>query len=240
MQQQLASSGIPRRPRGAVESMLDNLLESRVPRLRRPANPLLVWCFLLAAGLLFYWFCVREGASQRADAGWFLTFVVMFLFSRDENRGNPRWWAFIPWAAAFFLELRVESWAPRTFHTVDAPLISHYSAAAGEFLLFILLCIAFLPSICRTDNVSPALWRNLQAIFIIAAFLIASFQTRELLNVLHASSMSVSDQFYLLQRWFSLSALILYTFFACRVGTLLLLRWWFAQRNVEQVSDHPL
>jgi hypothetical protein len=70
--------------------------------------------------------------------------------------------------------------------------------------------------------------------------LIASFQTRELLNVLHASSMSVSDQFYLLQRWFSLSALILYTFFACRVGTLLLLRWWFAQRNVEQVSAQPL
>lgn len=65
VQQQLPSGGIPRRPRGAVESMLDDALELCVPGLRRPANPLLMWCFLLAAGLLFYWFCVREGASRR-------------------------------------------------------------------------------------------------------------------------------------------------------------------------------
>jgi hypothetical protein len=235
MQQSVTGTGIPRRPRGAVESMLDNLLESRAPKLRRPANPVLVWCFLLAAGLLFYWFCVREGASHRADAGWSLTFVVMFVFARDENHGSPPWWAFIPWVAAFFLELRVESSAPRAFQTIDAPLLSHYSLAAGEFLLFILLCIVFLPDKRRPHYVPSGLWRNLQAILLIVGCIIACFQARELLNVLHASTLSFSDQFHLLLRWFSRSTLILYALFACRDGTLLSVRWWFTRRNSEQV-----
>jgi hypothetical protein len=215
--------------------MLDDALELCVPGLRRPANPLLMWCFLLAAGLLFYWFCVREGASQRGDAGWPLTFVVMFVVAGDENRGNRQWWALIPWFAAFLLELRAESWAPRAFQTVNAPLLAHYSLAAGEFLLFILLCIVFLPGIRRPDYVSIRLWRNLQLILLLVGCLIASFQTRQLLNVLHASTMSFSDQFDLLQRWFSHSALILYAFFVCRVSILLSLRWWFTRRNVDRV-----
>ncbi len=124
--------------------MLDNALELRMLKPRSPAHPLLVWSFL------FHWLCVRERALQGADAGWFLTFVVMFLFARDENRGNSPWWAFIPWVTALLL---ICAWKDRR-HALFKPSARHNSLtiqSAGEFLLFIFLCIVFLSGKRRPD-----------------------------------------------------------------------------------------
>ena len=168
MKQQLPSSSIPRRPRGAVESMLDDALESGERKPNRPAKPLLIWSLLLSGGLIFYRFCLRDGAMFRSDAGWFLMiFAGGFLFAADRNFPNRAWWAFMPWGAALLLELRLESAAELAFQRSTAPLLSQYAAAASEFLVFMLLWIVFLPGVRRPDYISSSLWRDSQAILLL-------------------------------------------------------------------------
>ena len=129
MQQQLPSSSIPRRPRGAVESMLDDVLESGERKPNRPAKPLLIWSLLLAGGSIFYWFCVRDGAMFHFDAGWFsLIFAAGFLFAANRTfHHNRAWWAFMPWDAALLLEVRLELVAQLAYQRSTAPLLSQYA-----------------------------------------------------------------------------------------------------------------
>lgn len=240
MQQQLPSSSIPRGPRGAVVSMLDNALESDERKPNRSAKPLLIWRLLLAGGLTFYWICVRDAAMFRSDAGWFLMiFAAGFLFAADRNFHNRAWWAFIPWSAALFLEVGLESVARLAFQRSTAPLLSQYAASASEFLVFVLLWIVFLPGVRRPDHISSSLWRNSQAILLLVGCVFGSFQARELLKFLHNSTIPVTGQIHWLEGWFSRSALIIYGLLACRVGLLRSIYYLSARRDPDCLPAPP-
>jgi hypothetical protein len=241
MQQQLPSSSIPRRPRGAVESMLDDALESGERKPSRPAKPLLIWSLLLAGGLIFYWFCLRDGAMFRSDAGWFLMiFAAGLLFAADRNFHNRAWWAFMPWGAALLLEIRLESAAELAFQRSTAPLLSQYAAAASEFLVFVLLWIVFLPGVRRPDYISSSLWRDSQAILLLIGCVVGSFQAHELLKLLHTSTMPVTGQIHWLEGWFSRSTLIIYGLLACRVGLFRSIYSAFARSNTDRLPAPSL
>jgi hypothetical protein len=241
MQQQFPSSGIPRRPRGAVESMLDDALESGERKPNRPAKPLLIWSLLLAGGLIFYWFCVRDGAMFRSDAGWFLIIAAGGLFfAADRDFHNRAWWAFMPWGTALFLEVRLESVARLAFERSTAPLLSQYVAATSEFLIFMLLWIVFLPGVGRPDYISSSLWRNSQAILLLVGCVAGSFQAHELLKLLHTATMPVTEQIHWVEGWSSRSTLILYGLIACRVGLFRSIRSAFARSNADRLPARSL
>jgi hypothetical protein len=241
MQQSVTRSSIPRRPRGAVESMLDDALESGERKPNRPAKPLLIWSFLLAGGLIFYWFCVRDGAMFRSDAGWFLLiFAAGFLFAADRTFHNRAWWAFLPWGTALLLEIRLESVAQFAFQKPTAPLLSQYAAAASEFLVFVLVWIVFLPGVRRPDHISSSLWRGSQAILLLIGCVVGSFQAHELLKLLHTSTMPVTEQTHWVEGWFSRTTLILYGLLACRVGLFQSIYSAFARSNTDRLPASSL
>jgi hypothetical protein len=154
MQQQLPGSSIPRRARGAVESMLDDALESGERKPNRPAKPLLIWSLLLAAGLIFYWFYVRDGAMFHFDAGWLLLiFAAGFLFAANRTfHHNRAWWAFMPWDAALLLEIRLQSVAQLAYQRSTAPLLSQYALLSR----FIGQRVGFLARHSSSTDCSPA------------------------------------------------------------------------------------
>jgi hypothetical protein len=241
MQQQLSSSSIPRRSRGAVASMLDDALESGERKPNRPAKPPLIWSLLLAGGLIFYWVCVRDGAMFQSDAGWFLMISAGgFLFAADRNFDNRAWWAFMPWFAALLLEIRLESAAELTIQRSTATFLFQYAAAASEFLIFVLLWVVFLPGVRRPDHISSSLWRNSQAVLLLIGCVVGSFQAHELLKLLHTSTMPLTEQIHWVEGWFSRSTFIIYGFVACRAGLFQSIYSTFARSNTDRLPARPL
>jgi hypothetical protein len=213
----VTSEGIPRRPRGAFISFLDDLLESGALRTSHPPNVLQVWSLALAASLAFYWLWVREGAQHPSDIGWFLTIMVSSpIFSNGRKFSKQLLYASIPLIASSVLMKRADSAARLALQDLTAPLLFHYAAAAGAFLIFMFLWIIVLPGVYRPDYISAKLWQTSRVILFLIGCVMGLFEAREMLSVLHHSPFPMIDQFHWLQGWASRSTFVLFVLFLGR------------------------
>jgi hypothetical protein len=217
MQREGTAPNIPRRPRRAFMSLLDDLLESAPRKRACPPNLLLSWSLCFAVGLALYWLCVRPGASHSSDIGWFLAIMMSFvILANGENFLKRFLFAAVPFIVSVVLNQRAYSAAGYALYLQTAASLLKYAAAASAFLLFMFLWVALLPGGGRPEYIPGKLWRTCQVILFVIGCVIVSFEAREMLGVLHSSTLSVVDQLHWLDRWVSRSTLVLYGLFAAR------------------------
>lgn len=179
---------------------------------------LVQWTGLLALGLMLYWVCVREGASQRSSAGLFVSFGVFAAsFSSDGSEEKRYSWALIPWVIFFVFDMR---WldAANNFLRNPVPASVHsYAVASIKELVILFLWIIFFPDENHRFP-SPVRTRQFsQIILLIVGVIAGATALYEMERVLRNFRLSPIDQFHWVQTWTAGAVLGLYAIMVIRV-----------------------